>query len=136
MMAQGGSGALRPCTTPKCPTLTRGGPCEVHARERQKWVDETRGTSTERGYGSGWRRTRGVILAKRPHAYVDDHGIVRGHGPLCVMCTMERRVTAATDVDHIDGNPRNNTFVNLRPLCHSHHSSRTATDQGFGRRSA
>lgn len=51
------------------------------------------------------------------------------------MCYMAepRRITPATDVDHIDGNPRNNAPANLRPLCHSCHSRRTATDQSFGR---
>lgn len=47
------------------------------------------------------------------------------------MCQAEGRITAATQVDHIDGNSRNNDPANLRGLCASHHSSRTAKDQGF-----
>jgi len=42
----------------------------------------------------------------------------------------------ATDVDHIDGlgpnGPRGHDWSNLRALCHSHHSQRTARDQPGG----
>jgi hypothetical protein len=37
----------------------------------------------------------------------------------------------ATDVDHIDGNSRNNSPSNLRALCHKCHSRRTAREQSF-----
>jgi ribose 1,5-bisphosphokinase PhnN len=45
-------------------------------------------------------------------------------------------VAKATDVDHIDGEgplgPRGHDWTNLRALCHSHHSKRTARDQPGG----
>jgi hypothetical protein len=45
-------------------------------------------------------------------------------------------VARATDVDHIDGRgpkgPRGHDWSNLRALCHSHHSKRTARDQPGG----
>ncbi|WP_291295831.1 HNH endonuclease signature motif containing protein [Elioraea sp.] len=50
------------------------------------------------------------------------------------MCCEAGRVAPARDVDHIDGDARNNARSNLRPLCHSCHSARTARDQSFGRR--
>lgn len=50
--------------------------------------------------------------------------------PLCRECTREGKTVIATDVDHRDGNPGNNDAVNLNPLCHSHHSRKTAADHG------
>jgi hypothetical protein len=49
---------LRPCSSPGCPELTPGGPCEQHRRARQRRHDERRGTSTERGYDADHRRLR------------------------------------------------------------------------------
>lgn len=53
------------------------------------------------------------------------------------MCEEEGRVKAATDLDHI--NPHKGDMVlfwdkdNWQGLCHSHHSQKTATeDGGFG----
>jgi 5-methylcytosine-specific restriction protein A len=67
---------------------------------------------------------------------VRDDGQIIGHGPLCCICAYAGRITAATEVDHLDGNSRNNDGMNLRSLCHSCHSARTARDQAFGRRLA
>ena len=52
------TGLLHPCTFPRCPELTPGGPCEQHRRARQREHDERRGTSTERGYDAEHRRLR------------------------------------------------------------------------------
>src|SRR5450432_2278442 len=49
---------LRPCSTPGCPELAAGGPCESHRRERQQQHDERRGTSGDRGYDTDHRRLR------------------------------------------------------------------------------
>jgi hypothetical protein len=49
---------LRPCSTPGCPELTPGGPCEQHRRARQHEHDERRGSSTERGYDADHRWLR------------------------------------------------------------------------------
>ena len=49
---------LRPCTTPGCPELTPGGPCEQHRRIRQREHDERRGSSRDRGYDADHRRLR------------------------------------------------------------------------------
>lgn len=49
--------------------------------------------------------------------------------PFCRRCRREGKYIPATDVHHIDGSgPRgNNSFSNLEPLCHSHHSAETMT---------
>jgi 5-methylcytosine-specific restriction endonuclease McrA len=83
-------------------------------------IDSRRGNSAARGYGHAWRQTRLIVL---------------GQEPLCRFCNEAGRLTAATEVDHIDGNSRNNVRDNLRPLCKPCHSQRTARDQAFGRAS-
>jgi 5-methylcytosine-specific restriction enzyme A len=53
--------------------------------------------------------------------------------PLCEAC-LERDVTEpATEVDHIDGNPRNNLPENHRSLCKPCHSTKTGRERGIGR---
>lgn len=126
---------LRPCPAVGCRQLTRGGRCEAHRRDRHRQFDATRGTATQRGYGTSWRRIRLAVLAAPSSSHRRPDGLVAGHGPLCVMCHVEhQRVQPATDVDHLDGNSANNDPENLRSLCHSCHSRRTAVDQGFARR--
>jgi len=62
-----------------------------------------------------WRKLRAYILAE---------------SPLCEHC-MDRGLTApATDVDHISGDPSDNSMANLQSLCHSCHSIKTARDHG------
>ena len=50
--------------------------------------------------------------------------------PLCRHCAARGIVTEATDVDHISGDPGDNSSENLQPLCHSCHSRKTASDHG------
>ena len=83
-----------------------------------------RETAAERGYGYRWQKAR--------------EGWLRSH-PLCVHCEREGRVVAATDVDHIKPHRGDMALFwdsenNWQSLCHSHHSLKTATeDGGFGR---
>lgn len=93
--------------------------CQAHQRAVYKADDQRRGTPASRGYDRNWRKVRALQLAR---------------APLCEHCTDEGRVTAASEVDHIDGNSRNNDPSNLRSLCKPHHSRRTATDQAWGRK--
>ena len=50
--------------------------------------------------------------------------------PLCRMCKAMGRLTEATDVDHIDNDPTNNSMEALQPLCHECHSRKTQADMG------
>lgn len=50
--------------------------------------------------------------------------------PLCVHCQRRGLVQPATDVDHVNGDPGDNSRANLQPLCHSCHSVKTAADKG------
>lgn len=96
--------------------------CEPHSRERE----QSRGTSTERGYDGAWRKLRNAFLEQHPHCeHVDQP-------------TQERCTLPATDVDHVIAHRGNDAlrldWNNLQALCHAHHSSKTARhDGGFGR---
>lgn len=111
--------AKRPCTHPGCGALTDAGRCERHQRQRIAEAGR-RKPGERRVYDTrAWRdRIRPAQLRDKP---------------LCEECETAGLVVAATDVDHIDGNPRNNWATNLRSLCHPCHSRKTARqDGGFG----
>ena len=56
-----------------------------------------------------WQRLREQVLAR---------------DPLCRMCN-----APATDVDHISGDPSDNTPANLQGLCHACHSYKTGRER-------
>jgi len=111
--------SLSPCAEPGCPTLVREAKCDLHRREASRQDDARRPSSVERGYDATWRATRAAYLKAYPQCQ-DPQGCIK----------------PATDVDHIDGQgprgPRGHDWANLRGLCHSHHSQRTARDQPGG----
>ena len=64
---------------------------------------------------AAWQKLRAAVLAEEP---------------LCRHCLADGRPAVATDVDHISGDPSDNTRGNLQPLCHPCHSRKTAGDHG------
>lgn len=50
--------------------------------------------------------------------------------PLCKHCLERGHITPATDVDHVSGDPSDNSRDNLQGLCHECHSRKTAADHG------
>jgi 5-methylcytosine-specific restriction endonuclease McrA len=68
---QTGGVIKRPCTTPGCPELTPGGPCELHRRARQREHDERRGSSRDRGYDADHRRLRVLCFQRDEWRCVD-----------------------------------------------------------------
>ncbi|GIG63626.1 hypothetical protein Lfu02_79980 [Longispora fulva] len=110
--------AAKTCSTRDCPNITRAGRCA----DCRRAAEAARGSARERGYDARWDRTRAAFLARRPR------------------CARLGCTRTATDVDHRDGlgplGPRGHDPANLRPLCHEHHSQRTARDQpgGWNRR--
>jgi 5-methylcytosine-specific restriction protein A len=105
---------LRPCTSPGCPELVKSGRCARHLAAHYKSQDARRGSAAARGYGRRWQRIRADHLQLEP---------------LCRFCRAEGRTTAATEVDHIDGDSSNNAHTNLRSACKPCHSRRTMRDQ-------
>jgi 5-methylcytosine-specific restriction protein A len=89
-----------------------------HQPEPEEY-DRLRGSAASRGYGYRWRKVRAAVLAQRPAC---EH-------PGCDQ--------AATDVDHRTPHKGDQSLMwdmsNLQPLCHAHHSLKTATET-FGRR--
>lgn len=119
------SGKNRRCTG----RATHRGLCDECYLAKQREYDEGRPSAAERGYDTAWRITRAAFLEDHPLCMSDECGAL----PLW-------RRPEATDVDHIDGlgplGPRGHDPTNLRALCHSCHSKRTARDQpgGWNRR--
>lgn len=79
-------------------------------------------TTAERGYGGRWQRARLAYLAKHP---------------LCRMCEVQGKVTAATVVDHIVDHRGDQTLFwdsknNWQSLCVPCHSKKTAESGGIG----
>ena len=63
-----------------------------------------------------WKKIRLAILAREP---------------LCRPCKDEGRTTAATQIDHIDGNAANNAANNLQSICKPCHDRKSALEHGF-----
>lgn len=103
---------------PKKPSVhkPRGAPSTAQNR---KDYDQARGTATQRGYDSRWRKARATFLA---------------HHPLCVACLDEGRTVAANEVDHIIPHRGNMGLfwdkTNWQALCKSCHSRKTALEGG------
>lgn len=92
--------------------------CQQAARaERLAKADAARPSAAARGYDSDWRKLRAEWVEANP---------------TCIECG-----APAKHVDHIvsirEAPHRRLDPSNLRSLCHSCHSRRTARDQAFGR---
>jgi 5-methylcytosine-specific restriction protein A len=108
------------CHVSMCTALSveQSGLCAEHLKARNQMIDKDRGTPSERGYDRQWQHIRAMVLAEEP---------------LCRGCIKKNYATAASQVDHIDGNVHNNLRTNLQPLCLSCHSKKTAIENGsFG----
>ena len=92
------------------------------AAERVQRYDAARGSAASRGYGRDWRRVREAHLRAEP---------------LCRFCLATGVVRAAEEVDHIVPIERAPGLrlvdANLRSLCKTCHSRRTASEQAAAR---
>lgn len=64
---------------------------------------------------AAWQRLRAMVIAEEP---------------LCRHCSARGLIVPASDVDHISGDPSDNSRGNLQSLCHECHSRKTAADHG------
>lgn len=106
---------LRLCSRQGCTEL---GKHSHYAREYAK----DRPSAAKMGYDRHWQRLRAMKLRDEP---------------LCRACKAEGRIVAANEVDHRTPKSQGGTddWENLQSLCKSHHSEKTAReDGGFGKR--
>jgi len=113
----------KPCSYNRCPNLVELGHfyCKEHRKKNTRQYEKDRGSSTQRGYNSRWRKARII--------YLKEH-------PLCVECLKENIITEATVVDHII--PHRGDMVlfwnelNWQAKCKSCHDRKTVEkDDGF-----
>jgi len=127
--------ALRPCSgDPRCPELTKGGPCPKHLKLRQKASDANRGTAQQRGYTYKWSLKSQQHLRQYPLCGMKDECAYEGWRGECYE---QGRVTPATCTDHIIPHKGDKLLfwdpLNRCSMCDSCHSKKTAMeDGGFG----
>lgn len=119
--------AMRICKYPGCSELVGSGYCVKHQaiKEQQaKKFDKERGTSSERGYGSKWRKYRLQFLREHPICE-------------CNECKKLNRILLATVVDHIiphKGDCKlfwdSNNHQAMAKRCHDRKTAKE--DGGFG----
>jgi len=116
----------KPCCHPGgCNQLVKSGKCEAHKKADQRRQDSQRPTSSQRLYGSRWRKAREYYLRQNP---------------LCVHCLKENdQITAAIVIDHIIPHRGDQSLFwdqsNWQSLCKRHHDIKTSKeDGGFGNR--
>jgi 5-methylcytosine-specific restriction endonuclease McrA len=89
-------------------------------RQRKAALDRTRPSAVDRGYDAAWRAVRNAFAMANP------------------ICSVPGCCERTDEVDHIESIRQRPDlrlrWSNLRPFCKSHHSERTAKDQGFGRK--
>lgn len=110
--------AGRPCPSPGCPRVVRGGKryCDEHQAEEYRRQDERRGTATQRGYGAGWRDKRDYFIAQNP---------------VCERCGRSAATVAHHVVRKRDGG--SDDPINLKALCQLCHAQvHAAAKELFG----
>lgn len=104
-------------------TTHRSGYCEKHQPTESSWSpwQRKKGSSSQRGYGSDWRKLRSMILER------DNH--------LCQEHLKQGVIKAGHHVDHIVPKAQKGTDEpsNLQTLCHSCHAHKTATERQQGK---
>ena len=107
----------RYCSSPGCPNLQ---PCSVHGKRGDRGYNRRRGSSTDQGYTSRWRK---VALAFR-----------RNH-PLCAWHLAGDVVAVANVVDHVVEHKGDSRLfwdpTNWAPLCKECHGVKTRLEHGL-----
>lgn len=98
--------------------------CKADKDKRIKLYDKQRGSASERGYDSRWRKYRLTFLR---------------NNPLCVECMKNGKLTPSSRVDHIIPHKGDMKLFwdpkNHQALCEGCHNRKTAKeDGGFGNR--
>jgi 5-methylcytosine-specific restriction enzyme A len=121
--------AMRVCPAPGCGTLTSGGRCPAHERQRQQQMADTKSPEARAFYDSpAWRRLRAELKRREP---------------LCRECFAHGRMVPMKVADHIVPIEQGGAKLdinNLQPLCRTCDQSkrgrerhgRPATPKGCG----
>lgn len=102
--------------------VTKDHPCPKHPpRSRRAEMDQHRGSSSARGYGSRWKKYRDAYLAKHP---------------LCLTCQRNGRVAAASTLDHVKPHRGAHALfwavpVNVQPLCDACDGAKKPRENGL-----
>lgn len=108
----------RQCRLHTCAATTtaRNGYCDAHQALASGWMDQRRGSSTERGYGGQWRKRRERIMGRDKY--------------LCQPCWARHRVMPAVAVDHIVPKAEGGTDAddNLQAICKTCHKLKTENE--------
>lgn len=111
---------LHKCAAPGCTLLVSTTYCPAHTPENKRPDDKERGTASQRGYNTRWRKYRIAYLAKHP---------------LCAACEQAELLTPSTVVDHIKPHKGDSILFweksNHQALCKSCHDQKTAREVGF-----
>ena len=89
------------------PPKAKDGLVAVQARERQRKRRLHTGSTA-------WQTIRNAVLQREP---------------LCRECKAKGRLSVATVVDHIDGDPTNDRMENLQPMDAACHNRKTRAEQ-------
>jgi 5-methylcytosine-specific restriction protein A len=116
----------RPCAYVGCPELVERGEthCDEHKQETSRGERLRKGSAWAQGYNTAWERVRQRALKR------DNY--------VCQECLKNYRYVPAEHVDHVvpfhgKNDPLRLLLSNLRSLCRSCHSRKTALeDGGFG----
>ena len=84
---------MRYCLHPHCGQLVTAGYCQAHGRQ----YEQARGSQRERGYTRRWETRAALFRAKHPLCGMRPDGL----RPVMSKCYEERRITIATQVDHV-----------------------------------
>jgi len=115
-LRQGTGPVTRVCSHPDCPVILIDGRsrCDEHSGRPR----DTRPSAASRGYGVHWRRIRAQFLRAHPTCSLcREPATVADHHPLA-----RRELVAA-------GDPHPDAWVNLRPLCESHHNAKSGGER-------
>jgi len=113
------------CRVRGCHNLTteRHGYCFEHAGLAVGWrkTIKCKGSESDRGYGTEWRRLRKIILKRDCY--------------LCQVCQSGGIVTPATEVDHIVNKADGGTDApsNLQSICSRCHQAKTLAEASRSR---
>ena len=113
----------RPCTAPRCNEYaTTRGYCDEHQKERKaKQWDHGGKNSSQRGYGSAWRKLRKQVLDRDSH--------------LCQHCLKEGVYKSGNQCDHIKPKSEGGTddLSNLQCLCEACHKAKSLREAAKAR---